>query len=332
MSSTEQAPEPTMDEILASIRRIIADDEAQPANRPAAKPTPVRQDAKRTAIADDLAKVLRGSMPNPADDAGAEESAEEDILDLTNEVAEAPPKVQQPAPVRHAAPPQQQPARPPRPEHRVQAAATQPPAQPRPALRMPQATVEARRSQPLPPETRLTQPRLSEPEWDAPPPAAEPDRTAEARNVRAMAMSRIAEVAKDSGARHESAQSYREPETGRELREPPARPADRARAHGGWTDGYEQAEPEEETSAPVSWHEEPEEVPDEVSHEEAAAQPMPAAAAPAPPSATQSLEDCVREMLRPMLRQWLDENLPRILESAVRAEVSAQMQAQRRRH
>ena len=32
MSSTEQAPEPTMDEILASIRKIIADDEESPAD------------------------------------------------------------------------------------------------------------------------------------------------------------------------------------------------------------------------------------------------------------------------------------------------------------
>lgn len=45
-------------------------------------------------------------------------------------------------------------------------------------------------------------------------------------------------------------------------------------------------------------------------------------AAPQPAvSGQQSLEDSVKEMLRPLLREWLDDNMPRIVESAVRDEL-----------
>jgi hypothetical protein len=40
MTSTERAPEPTMEEILASIRRIISDDEQNPTRKPAAAAVP----------------------------------------------------------------------------------------------------------------------------------------------------------------------------------------------------------------------------------------------------------------------------------------------------
>ncbi len=88
MSSTERAPEPTMEEILASIRRIISDDETNAAR---ARPASARQqedDAAETveieaddAIINDIARVLSESAPKVED--------EEDILDLTAELGGA---------------------------------------------------------------------------------------------------------------------------------------------------------------------------------------------------------------------------------------------------
>ncbi|MGA8690580.1 MAG: hypothetical protein WB662_11905, partial [Methyloceanibacter sp.] len=83
MSSTERAPEPTMEEILASIRRIISDDEANAAQQRATTadyPEQVRaedaeEEAADTQIIDDIARVLSGgSAPAGGDD---------DILELT---------------------------------------------------------------------------------------------------------------------------------------------------------------------------------------------------------------------------------------------------------
>src|SRR5262245_49487367 len=88
MSSTERAPEPTMEEILASIRRIISDDETNAAR---ARPASARQqddEAAETvegeaddAIINDIARVLSESAPKVED--------EEDILDLTAELGGA---------------------------------------------------------------------------------------------------------------------------------------------------------------------------------------------------------------------------------------------------
>src|ERR1043166_9560329 len=93
MSSTERAPEPTMEEILASIRRIISDDESNAAPQHSAAPQ--SQDEDETLelsegevegeaddkIINDIARVLSGGAP--AVEAVEEE---EDILDLTAEL------------------------------------------------------------------------------------------------------------------------------------------------------------------------------------------------------------------------------------------------------
>ena len=56
MTQPAKVQEPSMEEILASIRRIIADDEAKPAERPAAAapaappPKPVMKDVPPSAI------------------------------------------------------------------------------------------------------------------------------------------------------------------------------------------------------------------------------------------------------------------------------------------
>src|SRR5262249_16145014 len=93
MSSTERAPEPTMEEILASIRRIISDDESNSAKRSAA---PQSQDddeglelsegeAESKAddkIINDIARVLNGGAAAPVEAA----EGEEEILVLTGEI------------------------------------------------------------------------------------------------------------------------------------------------------------------------------------------------------------------------------------------------------
>jgi cell pole-organizing protein PopZ len=83
MNSTERAPEPTMEEILASIRRIISDDEANSNHQEAtssdyAGPVAVEDtddSAADTQMIDDIARVLSSAAPSSAE-------SEEDILDL----------------------------------------------------------------------------------------------------------------------------------------------------------------------------------------------------------------------------------------------------------
>jgi cell pole-organizing protein PopZ len=87
MSSTERAPEPTMEEILASIRRIISDDEASSAQQRATSAEYAEQvraddtedDAADTQMIDDIARVLSGSATPTA----SNDDDIEDILDLT---------------------------------------------------------------------------------------------------------------------------------------------------------------------------------------------------------------------------------------------------------
>jgi len=100
MSSTERAPEPTMEEILASIRRIISDDEANAVRqqRPATQSRPVDEGLDGgegepdDEIINDIARVLSKSGGAPQEAAAEaaeapEETAQEDeILDLTAEL------------------------------------------------------------------------------------------------------------------------------------------------------------------------------------------------------------------------------------------------------
>ena len=96
MSSTERAPEPTMEEILASIRRIISDDESSSARQRTASASHRDEEGLEAAegeaddrIINDIARVLSGSAT------AAEE--EEDILDLTAELGGMEP-VEEPLP------------------------------------------------------------------------------------------------------------------------------------------------------------------------------------------------------------------------------------------
>src|SRR3974377_1275123 len=86
MSGTERAPEPTMEEILASIRRIISDDEASSAQQRATSTEYAEQvraedaddSAADTQMIDDIARVLSGGAK-----AALSDDDIDDILDLT---------------------------------------------------------------------------------------------------------------------------------------------------------------------------------------------------------------------------------------------------------
>lgn len=84
MSSTERAPEPTMDDILASIRRIITDDETgkSPADKSAAVVRTEEEGLEGEAdnqIIDNIARVLSSGGEPPANE-------DEEIMDLTGEL------------------------------------------------------------------------------------------------------------------------------------------------------------------------------------------------------------------------------------------------------
>ena len=84
-----QAQEPSMEEILASIRRIIADEETAPKGAKAPEPEP-----EETVSEDDLDRLFASAgkdEPEPA----AEVEEEEDILDLTEDLmVDDPPLVE----------------------------------------------------------------------------------------------------------------------------------------------------------------------------------------------------------------------------------------------
>ena len=98
MSQAAKAQEPSMEEILASIRRIIADDDTKPAARPEAKapepkapppPPPKPAPAPPPAAAmkqDDIDAMLAGlgdPEPDPAPLPARERAPEPDVLELT---------------------------------------------------------------------------------------------------------------------------------------------------------------------------------------------------------------------------------------------------------
>ena len=85
MNSMERAPEPTMEEILASIRRIISEDESNSARPHSAAASQddegleAHEGEADDKIISDIARVLSGAQQTSADE-------EEDILDLTSEL------------------------------------------------------------------------------------------------------------------------------------------------------------------------------------------------------------------------------------------------------
>ena len=92
MTQAAKAQEPSMEEILASIRRIIADDETKPA-----KPEPVAAAPAPPPVAK-RPPPPRPVEPRPAPPAvAAQPEPVADVLDLTEAMAAAPPAPPQPS-------------------------------------------------------------------------------------------------------------------------------------------------------------------------------------------------------------------------------------------
>jgi uncharacterized protein len=292
MSSTERAPEPTMEEILASIRRIISDDESGSARQPT--PSANQQDEEGLEAAEeeaddriisDIARVLsRGTPP-------AEE--EEDILDLTAELGGLEP-VEEPVLEEMAGPVEVPPP--------VEQSA---PAEPE------QMEAEA-------------QPPAQAPELLAPPLSAS-DEAASAleRAIAALRAGHVPTSVPEFMPRPEP-----EPEPLAFASEPEPQPEPEPEPEVVLTAfeaeiveefvAMEAAAPEEESPAwesdPAPWAKAPEPL---VEPE----RPAPRGNGTHGEATHKTLEDSVKDMLRPMLRQWLDENMPRMVTAALKDEL-----------
>ena len=328
MSSTERAPEPTMEEILASIRRIISDDESNSAKRSAVPQSQDDDEALELSegeaeseaddkIINDIARVLSGGAAAPVE--AAEE--EEDILDLTAELGglelveeeveavELVAEAEAPAPEPEFLPEPQELEPAPEP---VEEEATQPEA----------AALEAQASQPLSASEEAasaleraiaalragqlpTSPIFSY----EPPPFATPAEPAPAPEPVAGPMAQApepvfapegepeltltefeAEMAAQEPSILEVEVSEPEPERGWEPEVP------------SWA-AREQPQPEPEYPAQRA---------NGGNHQTYAS---------GGEAGPKSLEDSVKDMLRPMLQRWLDENMTRVLTAALKDEL-----------
>ena len=324
MSSTERAPEPTMEEILASIRRIISDDESSTARQRTAPASQQDDEGLEAvegeaddAIINDIARVLSGS-------ASAVEE-EEDILDLTAELGgielvEVPlpdaemiemvevVEVIAEAPVEDAAPAgteQGEAALEPQPQPQLEAQAKAPEPAPAPMSASDEAAsaleraIAALRAGHVP--TSITE-FMPQPEPQPPVFASQPEPES--------APEPEPEPAPEPEPELETELVLTEFEADMIVEEPVE---------------FEAAAPSEpeESSAwggdPAPWAGAPEPL---VEPERPAARANGGSHGTASlDAAHKTLEDSVKDMLRPMLRQWLDENMNRVLTSALREEL-----------
>jgi cell pole-organizing protein PopZ len=294
MSSTERAPEPTMEEILASIRRIISDDESGSARQRTTSASHQDEEGLEVAegeaddrIISDIARVLSGGTR------AAEE--EEDILDLTAELgglepveeslpeevaapaeASTPPPIVQPAPVTAKQP---EAAPPPLTASEEAASALERAIAALRAGHVPTSVPEFA-AQPEPEPQREPAAFLSEPEPE-PDIELEPELVLTEFEVEMIVeepvmveATMVSEPAESPAWESETAPWAGAPE-------PLVEPERPARGNGSGAHG----------SSPLE-------------------------------AAHKTLEDSVKDMLRPMLRQWLDENMPRMVTAALKDELS----------
>ncbi len=322
MGNMERAPEPTMEEILASIRRIIADDD-QGAPRAAPNAAPAANERESDSaemeadsqIIDDIARVLSGGQ------GGGEE---DEVLDLTRELGLTP-----------------------LPDESDQRAMDEPTLQlDEPALEMmTDAEFEVDGPQPAPePEPDFTlETVLPEPKLEAvPEPRSMADEATSAleQAIAALRAGRLgsAEPAPAPFVPEPEPEPEAEPElvltefAAIELvMEDPAERDTQLAADDGdmgeessWSSDLADLQGESEDEAPIDF------IAARMggtanggaSYETSYAAPEPSyAAAESPYASSKTLEDSVKEMLRPMLRQWLDENMSRVLTAALREEL-----------
>jgi uncharacterized protein len=315
-----------MEEILASIRRIISDDEQNPARKPAAAAAPQNdQDDEGLEAAEgeaddriinDIARVLSGGGNAGAPEAPVEAAMaeEEDILDLTAELGGLEP-IEEPMEAEVV--------------EMVEVVAEVAPAE---AIQAEPPSLEDLQPAPAP----QVQAAAPEPAPVTPPPPLSASDEAASALERAIAALRAGQLPTSfsefsaSPAPVFETQPRPEPVT---APEPPAASAE--------------AEPAPEPEVVIAEFEtelviEEPVVIEEVESERRQAPPWEAdapsfaaaveheAEREAPrtnghhdyaSAAPRSLEDSVKDLLRPMLRQWLDENMARVLTSALKDEL-----------
>ena len=333
MGSMERAPEPTMEEILASIRRIIADDEttpgrqrAAPEHQPEAENFDAADQPADIQIIDDIARVLSGS--------GQGGEPEDDILDLTKELGltpvetEAPPAEQaEPEPFLEMLPDAELQADAPMAlsdaDLSFEEAAPPPPTddvsfeQPAPtpsandeatsALEQAIAALRAGRLQSSPP---APQPQLQpEPEPEPAPDTAPELVLTEFAQVELV----IEEPTFEDEASASAAEEPARPELSFEDMVA-ASETFRAEPEASWSSDLSDWRTESEPATELDFVAERMSRPTNGAHTSAYAQD-------ALETSGKTLEDSVKEMLRPMLRQWLDENMSRVLTAALREEL-----------
>jgi cell pole-organizing protein PopZ len=312
MGSMERAPEPTMEEILASIRRIISDDEVKsaespPASSPEAKAAEVDADAD-TKIIDDIARVLSGGTP--ADSA----SEDDDILDLTKELSELQAVADETAALPELAYPAQaaetmilaeteiaEPDARADPEPVI--AMPPPPAEEPSALDLAIAELRAREQARMA-QAEQTYAREPEPVFEthpAPDFAAAPEAFDDDEPELVLTESETETVT----------ETLYEPEFVEDLAASPAPEAEMP----SWLQSVGSSPQPEPVKAP-----EPESASTQIngngSHGMRTTHYSEFGI-----NANRSLEDSVKEMLRPLLREWLDEHMSRVLEAALRDEL-----------
>ena len=328
MSSTERAPEPTMEEILASIRRIISDDESNSAKRSAVPQSQDDDEALELSegeaeseaddkIINDIARVLSGGAAAPVE--AAEE--EEDILDLTAELGGLEPVEEEVEAVELVA--------------EAEAPAPEPEFLPEPQELEPA---------PEPVEEEATQPEASALEAQASQPLSASEEAASALE-RAIAALRAGQLPTSPIFSYEPP-PFATPAEPAPAPEPVAGPMAQAPDPVFAPEGEPELtltefEAEMVAQEPsildvVVSEPEPErgwepEVPSWAARE----QPQPEPEYPAQranggnhqtyasggEAGPKSLEDSVKDMLRPMLQRWLDENMTRVLTAALKDEL-----------
>lgn len=326
MSSTERAPEPTMEEILASIRRIISDDEQNaPRPRPASarqqddEPVEASEGEADDRIINDIARVLSASAPKVED--------EEDILDLTAELGGSEifeEVLVEEVPIEEADA----------------------------ALEMQPDAIFA----PEPPqaEPMAAEASQAEPQDFAPQRPLSASEEAASALERAIAALRAGQLPTSVGEFMPRPEPEPQPQAFSPVPEPA--PVPEPVAFAPVPEPELVTEPEPEPALPESAAETiieetaVSETPFETASEESApdesvaarVEPLPWAVSPAPFAAPErpaarknggshdaspldashkSLEDSVKDMLRPMLKQWLDENMARVLTAALKEEL-----------
>lgn len=332
MSRINGAGQPSVDEILASIRASIAEEEVQPAT------APVRTESFRAQPAEpagndghefDLPNIFRptlqatpekhtklfGRLADALLGANGETSSE---MNGSRRIDLDAPRVSEPVPVK-AAPQAEQPSTSPAPDATPEVQRVMAPFRDTRMSRLggdgSSSSLGSPISTPSPspaPVTATPAPAASEPlakgQWTRPEPA-QPSQSATPRGLG------TGSETGEAGARHNghgmngASVNGARPMNGTHLNGA----GDAFNGHAHVNGASSSWSPENAPSAPV-----PPAPPQQ------AAPQRPAAAAPDAQHdvARGGVEDAAAQLLRPMLRQWLSENMPKIVESALRSEAA----------